>query len=86
MLVAFLAMAPLSLLQWDEPEEFERIGGSYAAVLSWKALPFSIYLALGEFRQNVKSPETIKSFVPAMWAARIQLLSIGAFLICWAAT
>lgn len=77
---------PMTLLQSEQPEEFKRIGGSYAPVLSWKALPFSIYLALGEFKKNVVSKDVATAFIPAMWAARVQLLSAIGVLVCLIAT
>ena len=77
---------PMSWLQSEEPDEFQRIGGSLAPVLSWKALPFSLYLAAGDFKKNIVSPEIASAFVPAMWAARVQLLSLVGVLVCLFAT
>ena len=77
---------PMTLLQSEQPEEFQRIGGSYAPVLRWKVLPFSIYLALGDFKKNIVSAEVAASFIPAMWAARKQLLSAIGVLVCLIAT
>lgn len=74
LLLIGLVQEPMSLLQQEQPAEYERLGGSLAPILGWRWLLFSLYLALGDFRSNVFSQDIVRKFTLALWLARFQLL------------
>lgn len=81
-----LSLEPMSRLESEQPDEFKRIGGAHAAILGWRWLFFSVYLAAGDFKKNIESAITVRKFRPAMWAARIQIVSLVVLLGYWLGT
>jgi hypothetical protein len=69
-------LGPMSYLQAEQAAEHDRIGGTFAPILGWKAPQFSLYLDAGDFRKNIDNPEVVQMFVPAMWVARFQIASL----------
>jgi hypothetical protein len=72
---------PVSLLQQNEPEEYKQAVGDTFSIVTWKAIPFAYYLASGNYKKSIKSPQIIEQFTTSMWIARLQLFCLIAFCL-----